>query len=462
MYYDSENLSSYKSPTGSPRRPKRFIGTIIASLLASIGVSSIFGSINSGQINTLREGLKSSTEKQALIIHALEEDSESITTNRNMISQLQDLTIKITKYTEVQHFETNGLLVYVLMSTEFSRLHLALDQFMNIIEASQHHKFEPSILTKEGATAAFEEIKALAETRGLIPVIRNAQQFSQLETNFHMTAKGVNLIINIPLASEETTFTLHRYNALPIMLGSEVFAKLKPDNNLLAIGESEASGHPRYVELSSTDLAMCNKLGKVYLCNDQRIIRRPAQYSCLYALFIGDHRPARDVCQLTLESKKWDQVVSTSSDTFLYYSVTPSSFVYQCQNQSVIRGRQLTSITEIQIPESCRVQTSNFILHRRNDLYRDATPQRWKWTLAPLSFLENDNTIVDLNSAVKTLDKMKGVPRITPDTIERLKQLNKPFYISKTISGGQLPHRPVRTIVGIILNCYYHLPGLSV
>jgi hypothetical protein len=190
-----------------------------------------------------------------------------------------------------------------------------------------------------------------------------------------------------------------------------------------------ADGSPRYVEMSSTDLSMCQRLGKIYLCTDQRIVKRPNQYSCLYSLFVGDHKAARQVCQLTLEAKKYDQVVSTSSDSFLHYSVNPSTFIYKCQNNSVTRGHQLAEITEIQIPKSCRVETSNFILYRQNDLYKQASQKSYQWTLPPLTFLSNDTSIVDLNSAVKAVEKLKGAPPITTETIEKLKRLNKPFYL---------------------------------
>ena len=122
-------------------------------------------------------------------------------------------------------------------------------------------------------------------------------------------------------------------------------------------------------------------------------------------------------------------MVSTSSDSFLHYSVNPSTFIYKCQNNSVTRGHQLAEITEIQIPKSCRVETSNFILYRQNDLYKQASQKSYQWTLPPLTFLSNDTSIVDLNSAVKAVEKLKGAPPITTETIEKLKRLNKPFYI---------------------------------
>ena len=114
----------------------------------------------------------------------------------------------------------------------------------------------------------------------------------------------------------------------------------------------------------------------------------------------------------------------------MYYSVTPSTFLYYCQNNSIIRGQQLAEITEIQIPDSCRAETASFVLHRQNDLYREAQPKHYHWTLPVLTFLQNDTSITDLTSAVKAIEKTQGAPPSTTKTLEELKRLNKPFYMN--------------------------------
>jgi hypothetical protein len=116
------------------------------------------------------------------------------------------------------------------------------------------------------------------------------------------------------------------------------------------------------------------------------------------------------------------------SDEFLYYAAHPSSFVFECQNRSVIRGHQLSAVTKIKVPPFCKAKTKNFILNRQNDLYKEQSPLKWAWTLPPLTFLANDTTIKDLNDAMEKLSKIKGLPKITPHTIDRIRLLNKPFY----------------------------------
>ena len=428
--YDSSFLEQYSPPSGSPslNRPKRFVGTLIASLLASIGVSSIFGALNSAQLGTIREGLKSTETRQQLLIHAVDESSNEISTNRAAISQLAGLTEKVITFTSIAHWQKEGQFTYMLIDTELTRLNVALDQYLEIIQAASIHRFHPTVLTKEGAQIALDEVKSLAITKGLVPVINNPQQLSQLETSYMLTQKGINLVVHLPLTSEKTTFTLYKYNSLPIMIGTKVFAKIQPKNEILAVGTEETNGLPRYLEISSYDLDLCLSLGDVHICKNQQIFNRPTQDTCLYSLFIGSHQAAQNQCQLELEPKLYDQVVSIAFDEFLYYAATPSSFVFECQNRSIIRGHQLAAVTKIKVPPFCTAKTKSFILNRQNVLYEQESPLKYKWTLPPLEFLANDTSIKDLNSAMEKLSQIKGLPKITPQAIERIRNMDRPFY----------------------------------
>ena len=107
---------------------------------------------------------------------------------------------------------------------------------MEIIQAASIHRFHPTVLTKEGALIALDEVKSLAITKGLVPVINNPQQLSQLETSYMLTQKGINLVVHLPLTSEKTTFTLYKYNSLPIMIGTKVFAKIQSKNEIISVG----------------------------------------------------------------------------------------------------------------------------------------------------------------------------------------------------------------------------------
>jgi hypothetical protein len=413
-------------------RPKRFVFSLVLSLLASVGVSSIFGAVTASQMSTLKSGVSDLSQKQNLIVHQLEKGSKAILANRHLINNLADLSLKLSKYVTVEHFEADGVLLYIIMTAEFARIDEALNVFIQIVEAATNHQFHPAILSQHGGVAAFEQIQAKAESRGLFPVINNAQQMSQLRTHFFYTPTGINLVIEIPLCGEHNTFVLYQFQALPIQLTPEVFLTLEPKNPLLGIGETDLNTHSKYVELAHPELSRCRKLGQIFLCREQTIVNRPNTDSCLYALYISDHQAARMNCHINLKSSKKDQAVAVGHDTYAYYSATPTRYNVVCQNRTMSSsGHQLTGISKLKVPQSCRIETARFVLYPENEWFQEVHPKRFKWTLPVLSFLENDTTITDITSAVKAVENAKGAPEIDPEFIKEFKRRSLPFYHDK-------------------------------
>jgi hypothetical protein len=413
-------------------RPKRFVFSLVLSLLASVGVSSIFGAVTASKMSTLSSEVSDLSEKQNLIVHQIEQGSKAILANRNRINNLAALSTKLAKYFTAAHFEADGVLLYIVMTAEFARIDEALDVFVQIVEAATNHQFHPAILSQHGGVAAFEEIKAKAESRNLFPVINNAQQMSQMNTHFFYTPTGINLVIEIPLCGEHNTFVLYQFQALPIQLTPEAFLTLEPKNPLLGIGETDLNTHSKYVELTHPELSKCRRFGQVFLCKEQTIVNRPNSDSCLYALYISDHLAAKMNCHVNIKSNARDHAVSVGHNSYSYYSAKPSLYNVICQNGSLSSsGHQLSGISKLKVPQSCRIETSRFVLYPESEWFQETHPKRFKWTLPSLSFLENDTTITDINTAVEAVENAKGAPDLDPDFIKEFKRRSLPFYHDK-------------------------------
>ena len=188
------------------KRSKRFIGTIVMSLLASLGVSTIFGAYDANQINTIKKVVNDFSHEQSLIVHQVEANSKWIMLNRNKLASLESLTTKLADFAQVESFKENGALVYMIMMVEFDRIEHELEQFMAILESAQNHKLHPSVLTKRGREEAFAVIKDRAKSKGFVPVISVPQQLPQMPTQFHYTSSGINLVVSIALAADFNTF----------------------------------------------------------------------------------------------------------------------------------------------------------------------------------------------------------------------------------------------------------------
>ena len=424
----TEGKQSFDLETGVISRLKRQIFSAVLGLLGAIGVSSIFGGINSAQINSIKSQEGKLGNRQELIVHELEKDSKDIVVNRNMLQGLEKLTLKLAKFQTEEHFETLGLSLYAMMTAELSQIDNSLDQFVAIISASKNGKFHPGILSQESGISSFEAVRARAELRGLQPIINAPQQLSQLPTHFDYTETGIKIIIEVPLVSSRNSFELHRFDALPIELGPKAYMTLISDFPIIGIGKSDLNGQPTFIEMSHTDMANCQKFGKVFLCPDKKVVKRPYAQSCIYSLYRADFEQAQHVCRINLKGKEHDQAVPVGPSDFALYSSEPTTYRYVCANNSESQPQQIQGITQIHVPESCVAETAQFLLHGQNQIHDEAHPRTLRWTYPALSLLANDTSLGDINSALQAYKKSKAIPALDAESVQTFKELNAPFY----------------------------------
>ena len=64
---------------------------------------------------------------------------------------------------------------------------------------------------------------------------------------------------------------------------------------------------------------------------------------------------------------------------------------------------------------------------RQNELFTTSEALRFEWTLLGVDFLQNDTSINDLEEAMSVLQDIKGLPKMTADTIAKIKASKTPF-----------------------------------
>ena len=412
------------------RRQLAMIGGAVLSLLGSIGVSTAFGAYDANQIGQIKGTVNDVSRRQELMIHQLEVDSDAIMMNRHKLQSLENLTIKLGEFATTTHFQIHGMTVFMLVNAEFDRIEDELSRFLFAIEAAQSHRLHSGVLSQRGGIETFERVKSMAQARGLVPVISNPQQLSQMETHFYYVENGVRLVVEVPLCSNSDTFYLYQFLPLPVQLSTEAYVRIAPEQQILAVGEVNIHGRAPYIEMSLLDLAQCRRLGRTYMCSEQRVVHKSSGQTCLYALYVADRNAAVKACRVLIEGQGQDHVVPIEHDKFTYFSAHASTYRYRCQNSSMIVGSQLQDITQIQVPVNCRAETSSFILHRQNDLFMEVKPQQFSYSLPILDFLARDTRITDVITAVQVMRATPGAPEIDQETIQRIKESKKPEYLN--------------------------------
>ena len=436
---------------------RQILMPVIVSLLASIGVSSIFSGVSAAQIDSIKSQESNLEANQKMILHQTESNSRGILVNRNMVDSLGNLTLKLAHFTKQNHFENSGLLLFALMTSELDRVEESLDTYIAIIQSVNEGKFHPAILSQEAGIAAFESVAAAAELRGMKPIINKPQQMAQLQTHFSYTPRGVKVIIKLPLVSRHNSFELYQFNALPIPIGTAAYLYLVSNVPLIAVGEADPTGKATFVELTNENLSQCQQLGKVYICDQQTIVRKSSAESCIYALYLSDHRTADGLCKSYVEQKDHDIAVAIGGNRFAYYSHTPSTYFLRCQNGSHSQSQQLTGITELEVPEGCSAITPHFILRSRSEIFIDAPPRSFEWSEPALSLLGNRSDLGSLDKVLDAYKKARALPALDPKSIGDMMDKQLPFYSAHPapLSAIALASFAVLLVLGLIFYIWY-------
>ena len=427
--------SYYHDILNHEKSKRQVFASILAAIGVSVGFNSLFGGARASQISGLNADVHELASKQNIIIAQLEHDAEAIIVNRAMTEGLRNLTIKTARFVQSEHFVTHGILLYTLINSEFDRIEDALQTHIGIIESAQNHHFHPSILTYDGSVSAFNQVKSDAAKRNLVPVIQTPQQLSQMHTSFSYTKTGITLLVEIPLISKGSTFVLHQYHPMPISLNENAYVQLLSNVPIVGLGEPDLNGKPLFIELTHSDLSQCNHFSdKVYLCTQQRQVKRPDYPSCVYSLFHNDHRSAEHTCLMNLKAHSHDHALAVGKNEFLYFSNESQTYYIVCQNNTQSSHQKLKGMSKVIVPSGCRLESSQFILYPQSDFEIPVQHEVHSWSNPTLSLIAKDANVNTLDKAIKALDDVKGAPPLDPASYSRFKELNRPFYHQYPVS----------------------------
>ena len=172
-------------------RPRRFIGGLIAGILAAFGTTTLFGLFEGEKIDELGKALQTTQEA---MIHLLQANSKDIQTNRLALDTLAAAVDGIAKVVETNHWVQKIQTIVIVTRHEIQKVHQALDLSVRVLQAAGQHRLAFGILSKAGAEAALAEITSMSKKQNLDPILANAQQIHQLSTSFVLTEKGLTYL----------------------------------------------------------------------------------------------------------------------------------------------------------------------------------------------------------------------------------------------------------------------------
>ena len=310
-------------------------------------------------------------------------------------------------------------------------------------------------MTFKAAKKALDSITVMAKEKGLLPVISNPHLFHQLPCSFFFRPHGLTLIIHVPLYNNLQKFQLYQYVPFPVYIGTNrLVTKIAPKRTLLAISEDRAY----FREMTTDDLALCNKHYGSYVCHDSRFVKiaKPSVHSCLMRLFYSQTRKILQQCDLEAEPIR-DDVIQLEQNNFAVFSSNPSTYSVTCANGTFEDGLQLDNRQRLHVDQGCFVRLNESILYSQSQLFYEEPLKSMKWRL-PINEIFDDQDIALLEEALHQADDASHLPPVNINalkTLQSMKNFRKPFHFSNWAAWAGLVIGGVAILAfGLFLYCY--------
>jgi hypothetical protein len=208
----------------------------------------------------------------------------------------------------------------------------------------------PQLINSTVLKKALGAIEEQARGAGFSTPLDELGLVYQLPASFLAGEMGmITVFIHIPLLQQASIFGLYHYQSMPIALKNSVHSvELEVETEFLAISTDRDS----FIMLSNSQLATCQKLGKLYLCpNTNYELTRPDDY-CITSLFL--HRSAKSAlnCPTSIVPER-TVVRQQNQETFYIFHPTRLMLTIECgtkrpQEKLEFRGSRL-----VKIPPGC-------------------------------------------------------------------------------------------------------------
>lgn len=304
------------------RRGKRHPALILAAIGVIGGAGTAFGIYNTVQITKIWEAVGIIDKKLIAFQQTFDEYSKDII-------ELQD--------------EVHGMLLKQLLDTAFDTGSLVarlrtqqvilqdrIRRYFSAMQMAQIHRLSVEYLDDVTLRKIYNQAKFRARSANCVLLIRQPADLFQLEVSFSYDGKKITLMVHIPIAPPDSTLRLYKLHPFPLPFSNDTF--LIPDvrDNFLGISNTN---HRYTLQLSAEDLVGCHHMGKVYFCEQNGLLYKYPEDTCLGALYHQRYEDAKTLCSFHLEPAR-EFVRQLKDNWFLVFSENPQTIPMLCANKS--------------------------------------------------------------------------------------------------------------------------------
>ncbi|CAM6053402.1 unnamed protein product [Sphagnum tenellum] len=325
---------------------KRFVPLLIAAIIgggALLGTG--LGVFNTWQLSQIEKANAVQQASNKFIVNRLQLHSDALAyMSRDLVAlngTTQWLLHHVVDYIydrQLTRFQDHLDETYALVYRETSRVMSGLDQLLG-------KKLSPRLVPSDVLLKALESIRQLAKKHGFTTAVEEIGFVYQLPASFLATGAGkITAFVHVPLMQPQDVMSLYHYEAIPVALANSVHSiELEPEAEFLAISSERNS----FQLLSDSQIATCEKLGRLYLCPNANFkLTRTSDY-CLTSLFLQRADDSSRLCATAIIPEK-TVVVQQSQTAFYIFHHRSSLLTIECPGRvpekMEFRGSKLVAV----------------------------------------------------------------------------------------------------------------------
>jgi hypothetical protein len=268
-------------------------------------------------------------------------------------------------------------------------------------------------------------IKDTAANNKFHNFIHQPSDLYKLETSFihRPEEQTVILILHVPFVEAENLLPLYEFISLPIYFNFSSNVSVIPDvgkTDLIAIGNTEA-----FQTLSTSDLANCKRLGKMFFCEGQSVLQTNIVEDCLGSLYLGSATLIKANCKFRIDSTK-ENIFSLGNNTWVVYSIGTIATNQVCPRAGTLSPMTIKSGQTVTVTQGCHIRTIDHLISA-DELEEKEIVNSWlNWTMS-LSQLFNHEDNEQLTAMIMDLRKHINGDFDASQLLNRLDTVQKPF-----------------------------------
>jgi len=325
----------------------------VAIVLGIIG--TIAGLFSLATVTSLAIQTANLQSKQRFLIHTLEDHEKRISTNSRDVNLLkQGLN---DAFRSIDLLEANQEFLYVAQHVA----ELALDcQWMaqmatDIIQTALAKQLHTQAVNSNELVSIMRAVEAKAHKHGYTLATTAPADIFQLETSILAVGTEIHIICHIPLARPSEIMDLYHYRSFPVVIdNSKLVMHIQAQTDVIAIyRDIKLTG---FMEMSSQTLSTCRHQGERFFCDNNNVVKKNGQGSCIYALFARNMTAVQQHCNVIIKPAV-DTIIQTGTQTFLSLAAEPTTVALTCAGTSGFTKLPNTGTTRFNITEGCVAET---------------------------------------------------------------------------------------------------------